>query len=305
MLIIWTTGLLLSMLSLGDACVLGMVGKSAVLPCVYNGTLDLDGGNVSVEWRTGTELVHRSVLGEEGEVTQSASSRNRMRLVADATRNGDVSLLVSDVTVRDARSYDCYLTRPGEQSSAPLCTVCLSAAAHFTHPVVEREDGAVGDEANFTCHSRGGFPEPMVHWFIDGKEHPLVGTVRTYNTTLPETELYNITSTLLVNLTHDITVSCAVENRLLNETLTSTNFRVSASPVVGRASEAMWMFSTALCVLVGILVVTAVARQIKHDYDRKKKRRQHQETGDKDSSTDDESEQIVLENLDCLTETTI
>ncbi|KAJ8350856.1 hypothetical protein SKAU_G00259860 [Synaphobranchus kaupii] len=305
MLIIWTTGLLFSMTSLGDAYVLGIVGKSAVLPCVYNGTFDLDAGNVSVEWRTGSELVHRSVLGKEQEVMQSVSQGNRTRLVTDVIRNGDISLLVSDVAVRDAQSYDCYLTHPGVQSSSPVCTVHLSAAAPFSHPAVLRVDDAEGEEARFICHSRGGYPKPTVHWFIDDTQHPLVGTVHTYSTLLPESELYNITSVLSVNLTRDMAVSCAVENRLLNNTLTSVNFAVQVKPVVSRASEAMWMFSTALCVLVGLLVVTGVVYQFKKDYSHKKNHHQSLERGGCENSSEDERQQIILEHLDSLTETTV
>ncbi|XP_061082994.1 ICOS ligand-like [Conger conger] len=302
MLIIWTTGFLFSMTSL-DACVIGMVGESAVLPCVYNGTFGLDSGDVSVEWRTGSELVHTSALGKDGEVARSVSLRNGTRLVTDVIRNGNVSLLVSDVTVRDSQSYDCYLTRPGVKSSAHLCTVCLSAAAHFTHPVVLRQGGAEGEEVQFICHSRGGFPKPRVHWFIDDTEHPLVDTVRTYSTLLPDSELYNITSILSVNVTHDMTVSCLMENRLLSENLTSFTFGVEASPMVGRASEAMWMFTTALCVLVVALVVSVVGYQIKQDYDRRHNPQKPQES--EDSSIADQKERVILEHLNSLTETTV
>ncbi|KAJ8253167.1 hypothetical protein GJAV_G00209850 [Gymnothorax javanicus] len=308
MLLIWTTGLLFSMTSLGGACILGIFGKSAVLPCFYGRTFDLDSGNVSIEWRTGSEPVHVSVLGKAGETVEFLSQGDRMRLIMDTIQDGDVSLLISDITVRDAQSYDCYLTQPGVQSSTHLCTVCLSTAAHFTQPVVQRADEAKeeGEEAHFICHSRGGFPEPTVHWLSGDRERPLVGTVRTYSSLLPHSELYNITSVLSVNITRDMKVSCAVENHLLNETLTSSSFEVQASPAVARASEALWMYSTALCVIVGILVVSAVVYQVKQDYDRKRKnQREYWEFGGKKSKTRDDRQRIIWERLNSLTETTV
>ncbi|KAI1899540.1 hypothetical protein AGOR_G00062840 [Albula goreensis] len=213
MFITWTTGVLLSVVSfssLGDGCVLGIVGDSAILPCIYNETDDLTTMNISIEWRKGNEVVHRTVLGEGTEVTQSMTYENRTQLFTDVVQKGDFSLLISDINVRDAQSYDCYVSRQGGQSSTPLCRVCLSTA--------------------------------------DG---------------------------------------------------------VQTSPVVGRASQAMWMFSTFLCVTVGILVAIALGYQIKEDYSRKRARHQHQEMEDYESSTDDERQEIIMERLDILTETNV
>ncbi|KAJ8367685.1 hypothetical protein AAFF_G00311400 [Aldrovandia affinis] len=305
MSITWTTGVLLSVfrfMSLGEGCVLGIVGESAVLPCIYNGTDDLAIVNVSIEWRKGSEVVHSSVLGEKSQVTQM-SYGNRTQLLRDVVQTRDFSLLISDVTVTDAQNYSGYITRPGVQNSTHLCTVCLIAAAHFTHPVLLSAAGAVGEEARFICHSRGGFPEPRVHWFINEKKRPPVDAVHTLKTLLPNSTLYNITSVLSINLTQDFTVSCAVENLILNETLASASYGVQASPVVGRASQAMWMFSTSLCVIVGLLVAIALGYQIKHDYNHRRKSAQDQV--ELEYSTDDERKEIILEQLDSLTETNV
>lgn len=43
-----------------------------------------------------------------------------------------------------------------------------------------------------------------------------------------------------------------------------------------RASEAMWIFSMALCVVVGVMVMAAVAYQIHLDRMSKKKKKQYQ-----------------------------
>lgn len=42
-------------------------------------------------------------------------------------------------------------------------------------------------------------------------------------TLLPDSSLYNVTSYLEVNISKALSVSCAVENALLNETFTSTS----------------------------------------------------------------------------------
>lgn len=51
---------------------------------------------------------------------------------------------------------------------------------------------------------------------------------------------------------------------------------VPDSPMVGRASEAMWIFSTALCAVVGVMVAIGVAYQIHLDKISKKKKLEYQ-----------------------------
>lgn len=47
--------------------------------------------------------------------------------------------------------------------------------------------------------------------------------------------------------------------------------------MVGRASEAMWIFSTGLCAVVGVMVAVGVAYQIHLDRMSKKKKREFQQ----------------------------
>lgn len=52
---------------------------------------------------------------------------------------------------------------------------------------------------------------------------------------------------------------------------------VEARPVTNRASSAMWMFSTGLCVVVGIMVIAGVAYQIHLDKISKRKKEEHKQ----------------------------
>lgn len=47
--------------------------------------------------------------------------------------------------------------------------------------------------------------------------------------------------------------------------------------MVGRASEAMWIFSTGLCAVVGVMVAVGVAYQIHLDRMSKRKKREFQQ----------------------------
>ncbi|KAM3875838.1 ICOS ligand-like [Diretmus argenteus] len=147
------------------------------------------------------------------------------------------------------------------------CAYCL---ASFSPPLLQWDSPAEGDQTDFVCRSSGGFPEPAVYWLINDTEEPPTGSVRTLTVPLTDSPLYNITSHLTVNISQGSSVSCVIENMSINETLISTSYGVHISPVVNRATEAMWIFSTALCVVVGVMVLAALVYQIHLDRTHKK-----------------------------------
>lgn len=273
---LWRTGLVLCFLtfcaSLENDCVLGVVGRPVSLPCLYPNLLNFV--NFSIEWRRDDEVVLRSVW--KGNVNVEELSLNSATISADAAQTGNFSLELPTVDPKKQhKNYSLFIVSE-ENHSAALCTVCLRIAASFSPPQLQREEAAQGDETAFLCQTSGGFPEPVVHWLINNTEEPPEGSVRTTAASLPDSNLYNITSQLTVNISKGSSVSCSIKNLLMNETLTSTSLGAPASPVVGRASEALWIFSTALCAVVGVMVAVGVAYQIHLDRMSKKKKREYQ-----------------------------
>ncbi|XP_039984204.1 ICOS ligand-like isoform X2 [Xiphias gladius] len=249
-------------------CVLGMVGRPVSLPCFYPELSTF--ANFSVEWRRDDEVLLRAEWEEDGVVgewsTESAA------ISADAALTGNLSLELPTVDPKEDQSYYSLFIISGENQSAPLCTVCLKIAASFSPPLLQREEAEREDETAFLCHSSGGFPEPAVYWLINDTEEPPEGSVRTLAASLPDSRLYNVTSHLMVNISKDSRVSCIIQNLSMNQTLTSTSYGVRGSPPVSRASKAMWIFSTALCVVVGVMVIAGVAYQIHLDRISKRKK---------------------------------
>uniref|UniRef100_A0A8C0YG84 Ig-like domain-containing protein n=1 Tax=Cyprinus carpio carpio TaxID=630221 RepID=A0A8C0YG84_CYPCA len=90
-----------------------------------------------------------------------------------------------------------------------------------------------GEETRLLCNSLGGFPAPSIYWLVNHTQRPPETSVTTYMNTLPKSELYNITTVLSINISADTAVSCVIENKLLNETLTATNckYLISCSNV--------------------------------------------------------------------------
>lgn len=270
---LWSTGLLFSFFtlctSLEEECVLGIVGRPVLLPCFHHEPLGFY--NLSIEWRGDDEqLVLRAEWEDDGEVV--IWSLNSATIPANAPLTGNYSLELPKVNPkRDKMLYSLFLMSV-HNGSAPLCTVCLRTAASFSTPLLQREETANGNKTTFMCHSSGGFPEPMVYWLINDTEQPPEGSVRTRAMSLPDSDLYNITSHLTVNISEDSGVSCSIENERMNETMTSKSSGVEGKTHRVRASEGMWMFSTGLCVAVAVMVGAGLAYQIHLDRISKKRR---------------------------------
>ncbi|XP_026201308.1 ICOS ligand-like [Anabas testudineus] len=268
----WRTGLLLSFLCScacrEEDCVLGIVGQPVSLPCLYPELTTSK--NFSIEWRRDGEVVLRSVW--EGDRNAEEWSVDNATVSADAL-TGNLSLELPTVDPKEHNmDYSLYI-KSGENQSALLCRVCLRVAASFSSPLLQRKE-AQGKTA-YICHSGGGFPEPTVYWLINDTEEPPEGAVKTLTAIQPDSYL-NVTSHLTVNNSNISSVSCIIENRFINETLTSTSYAVQGTRKEERATEALWIFSTALCVVVGVMVMAAVAYQIHLDRTSKKKKKEYQ-----------------------------
>ncbi|XP_077391617.1 ICOS ligand-like isoform X2 [Festucalex cinctus] len=258
---LWSTGLLLGFFftccrTWDEECVLGIVGQPLRLSCFYPGALAL--ANVSVEWRR-----------NEDKVVQSEDDDD------DALRTGNFTLRLPAVEPQeDNASYSVVVTSLGNRN-LEACTLCVRVAAPFSAPELQWEVAEQDIHSIFQCDSGGGFPEPLVYWLIDGgaQETP-EGSVQTQVERRPDSRLYDVTSYLTVNMT-DANVSCVIHNTVTNQTLTSTTHAVWHGPVVSRASDALWVFSTALCAVVGVMVAVGLAYQIHLDRVSKRKKIQH------------------------------
>ncbi|XP_068581555.1 ICOS ligand-like [Cebidichthys violaceus] len=301
---LWSSGLLLSFLGfcacLDEECILGIVGQPVSLPCIRPKLIT--SVNVTVEWRRGEEVVLRSVWRDDGIVEEW--SINRATTPPKAALTGNLSLQLPTVNPSEHSVNYSLIVTSGQNQSAELCTVCLRTAASFSSPLLWREETGPGGETSFWCHSSGGFPAPALYWLINDTEDPPGGSVRTLAAALPNSLLYNVTSQLTLNVSEDASVSCVVGNPSINENLTATSsgVKVRGGPVVtGRASEAMWIFSTALCVVVGAMVLVGVVYQIHLDRMSKRKKKdfqkQHPMRGYKRRRPEEEEEEEEKEAM--------
>lgn len=105
-----------------EECILGIVGRPVLLPCLYR---ELS-GNFSMEWRKDDKVVLRSARDDEGNM--ETWSLNHASIPADAARSGNFSLELPAVHPReDGVHYSLFLVS-GDNQSSPLCSVCFKVA---------------------------------------------------------------------------------------------------------------------------------------------------------------------------------
>ncbi|XP_049575175.1 ICOS ligand isoform X2 [Syngnathus scovelli] len=244
-----------------EECVLGIVGHPLQLSCFYPEALNL--ANVSVEWRRN----EKKVVRDEND--------------NDDTLTGNFTLNLPAVDPEEDNASYSVIISARENRSLEACSLCVRVAAPFSAPELRWEAAVEDGPSVFQCDSGGGFPEPVVDWLIDdGAQEIPEGSVQTQVELREDSRLYSVTSYLSVNVTNN-NVSCVVHNTLLNQTLTSTTYAVWHGPVVTRAKDALWVFSTALCVVVGIMVAVGLGYQIHLDRVSKRKKIQHQNRRDR------------------------
>lgn len=227
---VWIILLLLVMvcpvMSTGNGCVLGLIRNSVTIPCEYKNEGILERKNIAIEWRTSDSfIVHGFVYGEDKLENQASQYKNRTKIFQSEVEHGNFSLRVSDIIPEDETEYNCFFHKKGWPTSKRADTVCLTVAGHYLEPFLSTSSHRENNEVDFTCISSSGFPKPIIHWFINKKEiSPEPGRGNTTLDKDPSTGSFTVTSVFTVNVTQDLTVTCAIENERLGETRTSAAF---------------------------------------------------------------------------------
>ncbi|KAG2462328.1 CD276 protein, partial [Polypterus senegalus] len=143
-------------------------------------------------------------------------SKRSAQVIRSQFQDGNFSLTLSHVSLLDEMWYSCYYR--GQQ----LCRHCLRVGDRFSDPVLLGPTSPVlkGTEVNFTCKSDEGFPVPWVQWFVNKK--PFQDKSRIKNKLKRGRNLkYNLTSILTLTMTENVSVSCMIDNRKMEEKKTS------------------------------------------------------------------------------------
>ncbi|XP_069058892.1 CD276 antigen-like [Pleurodeles waltl] len=202
--------------------ILAILGSNVLLPCTskskptriqsFNlywqipGPFDLDW---VVDYADETE--------KDGRSMQETRFRNRTKFFRSHFKDGNFSLLLSDVQREDEACYKCLIRFGIERTtSSQEGFINLHTSAHYNEPVLHIKEEPSSKSRNITCSATGGYPEPDVHWTIDGKPVPKGSRmVQTEITKKASKGTYSVYSSLVTEANKD--VECIIENKRLKE----------------------------------------------------------------------------------------
>ncbi|XP_074851363.1 ICOS ligand [Carettochelys insculpta] len=207
--------------------VVSTVGSTAELSCIYTSAEKFILNNLRVYWQIegGSNtclVVHTFNSGNENDSESCADFKNRTRLFHDKLENGIFSLLLLNVSLRDARTYRCIV-----QKKDPVfkvihdANVALKVAANNSLPVLsgpERIHTNIGEDMTFSCNYSQGYPEPNVYWINRTDNSSLRPS--SLNITQDADGTYRVFSTLKIKATSTVKIECIIENELLQQNLT-------------------------------------------------------------------------------------
>ncbi|XP_048473485.1 CD276 antigen-like [Rhincodon typus] len=208
--------------SLSTLTVSGIVGESALLSCVDSSINIHAIDEIRVYWQMADQLVHAFYTGKE---QNNQDYSNRTKLFTKEFKQGNFSLLLSDLRVSDEAEYTCVVQMKQQTGYDVVLSVSVSLqiAADYTEPVLtaksEQDHGAF---VKLNCSSWGGYPEPLVYWTNDiTNTLPENSTVKN-GINCSREGLYSITSILWIQATSHLTYTCSIYNPKLQKNKTAT-----------------------------------------------------------------------------------
>ncbi|XP_078512750.1 CD276 antigen homolog isoform X2 [Lissotriton helveticus] len=207
--------------------IVAAVGSSVVLPCTSKSKPD-SRPRFKIYWQItvsgGNILVVDYADEEVKEVPeQDPRYRSRTKFFRSQFKDGNFSLLLSDVRLDDEACYECWILL-GDKGSPIISQeglIDLQPSAKYNEPVLHPREGPSNNSRTITCTATGGYPEADVHWTIDGE--PVAkdsGRVQKTPSKQAANGTYNVSSSLTAKASER--VECIIENKRLKENRTAS-----------------------------------------------------------------------------------
>ncbi|XP_054039577.1 butyrophilin subfamily 3 member A2-like [Rissa tridactyla] len=193
--------------------VIGVIGEGVVLPCHV--VADKVPEIFSVQWifhEQSQEITVSRYDGKNKKEKQDERYQGRTEFFHSEFRAGNMSLHLKNVRSSDKGSYACVVSF--NDTHHDMLIELQVAATGGVPSIFLRSHEKQG--IDLTCHASGWFPKPEVIW-LDGQ-----GRVRkepsTTKMTMMPTGLYRVVTSMNLEPSSDMEVSCRIVNNLLNTT---------------------------------------------------------------------------------------
>ncbi|XP_029435085.1 ICOS ligand-like isoform X2 [Rhinatrema bivittatum] len=246
----------------GAVKIKGIIGGNVTLPCIFR---EAPLNQIRVTWQTSPDVLMSLNRGVVEYDHVSSRFIGRTHFFQASMQSGNFSLLLTGVVARDEQDlFKCYVQVNDHTgfSVKHSSEATLEVAGSFSQPLLEgpgKKFYACDEPINFTCTSKGGYPEPQVKWTVNKKIfHP-----KTSVALAPDlvTNLYNVSSALTINASAVQILQCSVVNTRIPETRDSvllTFPNCTPSPTVSPSEEESALWKIALGVLGTFLLLAAM-----------------------------------------------
>ncbi|XP_074021200.1 butyrophilin subfamily 2 member A1-like [Numenius arquata] len=196
-----------------SSSVIGVIGEGVLLPChvVANNVPEV----FSVQWvfhEQSQEITVSRYDGKTEKEKQDERYQGRTEFFHSDFRAGNMSLHLKNIRSSDKGSYTCVVSF---NDTYHAMLIDLQVAAKGGVPsIFLRSHEKKGIDVS--CHAAGWFPKPEVIW-LDSQGRVRNELSTTKMTVMPA-GLYSVVTSMNLNPSSDMEVSCRIVNNLLNTT---------------------------------------------------------------------------------------
>ncbi|XP_028656744.1 ICOS ligand-like [Erpetoichthys calabaricus] len=239
--------------ALGIDSVIGVLGGNVLLPCICEPSKRSD--LYYLCWQIDKTLVF-AITNNTPEYGENF--KTRARVSENEIQNGNCSLHLSNISVNDAKNYDCIVAVGDRESKKQ--SISLKVAANYSEPKLEVINNSMtdGNISVYMCSTYGGYPKGNIYWTLDDEPQPQDSDRIQFNSTNEtRNRSYNITSVYtVVNVPHQFRkIQCIVENSALQVNLTAS---YEESPYPKKLMEEKKKMTIIATVSVSIIIIVTL-----------------------------------------------
>ncbi|XP_048472499.1 butyrophilin subfamily 2 member A1-like [Rhincodon typus] len=224
------------------------VGQDVVLECQLIPAEAPE--EMEVRWfrKDWNSVVHMYRKGKDEPKLQMKDYSGRTALFHEHFANGNISLLLKNISVKDNGTFRCFVISKAEDAEG---SVELKVGSVGLQPVMKMA-GYKGNRIKLACASDDWFPEPSIEWW-NSKGDKLPGVSK--KPVKDARGLLKAESSLTVGDSSDNVYKCTITNTLLKTERKST-LQISGEffPVVSGWLVAFWIIFVILLGAIGVVL---------------------------------------------------
>ncbi|KAI7805791.1 hypothetical protein IRJ41_020842, partial [Triplophysa rosa] len=189
----------------------GFYGQVLILPCTFQVDGSWDLSSTVITWQRGLDVVHSFYYSRDQLDRQNPLYAKRTSLFNREMAQGNASLRLHNVTVKDAGMYTCSIsTNSGSQKKS----FGVNITAFYSEPRLQFS--VLNDVVTLLVTSEGGHPSPTLQWLIENSED-ITNQTQTHLAEDTHTGLYSVSSWINLTEVTNSSLTFILYNNLLGQ----------------------------------------------------------------------------------------